>query len=178
MTVLHGEYICCHNQLSYGDFCMTSAKEYQQRSKSNYLYGVQYLLPHQFQNSSNKTKMLFSSKRFFFVNNSSFQRKVLNRKQCTGTDTAHRYWHSAPVLVKRIDTGLAHRFWYIAPVLVQGPETGTAHRYWYSALVLVKHTGTARRVCAHRCLVVSFYQHTFGAGCRGFWDVLAVSLHY
>ena len=39
MTVLHGEYICCHNQLSYGDFCMTSAKEYQQRSQYNYLYG-------------------------------------------------------------------------------------------------------------------------------------------
>ena len=139
---------------------MTSAKEFQQHSKSNYLYGVQYLLPHQFQNSSNKTKMLFSStagnlnRVFYFVINSSFRERFLTGGSASilvqGIDTgtthwywlsASEYWYSTLVLVQRTVTGTAYLYWYCSLLLVKRTATDTMHQNWYNALVLVKRTG-------------------------------------
>mgnify|MGYP003686516813 CR=1 FL=1 len=74
MTVLHGEYICCHNQLSYGDFCMTSAKEFQQRSKSNYLYGRAISV------ASSISKLLKQNKNAIFIKEFFCQQQQFSEK--------------------------------------------------------------------------------------------------
>ena len=75
MTVLHGEYICCHNQLSYGDFCMTSAKELQQCSKSNYLYGRAIPVASSISKLLKQNKNAFFIKEVFFRHQQQFSEK-------------------------------------------------------------------------------------------------------
>ena len=162
---------------------------------------VQYLLPHQLKKPpQTKQKCYFHQQLAilieFFISSTTavsenrstghrywYSAHVLVKHirilvQATGTGTAHRYRYSTLVLVQRTGTGTAYLYWYCKLLLVKRTATDTMHQNWYNALVLVEHTGTAQRDCAYMCLAVSFYQLTFGAGCRGFCDVLAVSLHY